>query len=75
MSQYITECSNRAIESMKALSSTGKTASHFEISSDVWGLIQLGGINMFPGQKIFCGLPVLDRPDLTNHIQAISNDD
>lgn len=75
MSQYISECSDRAIESMKALSSTGKTASHLEMSSDVWGLIQLGGINMLPGQKIFCGLPVLERTDLTNHIQATSNDE
>lgn len=75
MSVFIKECSDRAIESMKVLNGAGKTPSHFEISSDVWLMIQMGGINMFPGEKIFCGLPVLERSDLTNHIQATSSDD
>lgn len=66
---------DRAIESIELLSDAGKTPSHLAISSDVWMRIQMGGINMFPGEKIFCGLHVLERTDLTNHIRASSNDD
>lgn len=71
MSQYIEECWKRAFESIKTLKLTGKEASYLEISSDVWGFILMGGINMFSGEKIFCGLPVIELEGLSNHIQAI----
>jgi hypothetical protein len=31
----------------------------------------MGGFNMFPGQKIFFGLQVLEVNDLQDHIKAV----
>jgi len=71
MSAYITQCMMRAKQSVADLRATGKEPTALEISSDVWTFINMGGINMFPGQKIFFGLEVLERDDLQDHIKAV----
>lgn len=68
---FINSCSLRAMASIQALRQSGTEPTALEISSDVWLGISMGGINMFPGKKVFCGLEVLERTDLTNHIQAV----
>ncbi|MEN5137002.1 MULTISPECIES: hypothetical protein [unclassified Pseudomonas] len=68
---FIKSCSLRAIASIQALRKSGKEPQALEISSDLWSGINMGGMNMTPGQKIFCGLNVRERADLTDHIQAV----
>lgn len=70
-SEYIVNCTKRALSSIQKLKDEGKEVDHLEISSDVWLMINLGGFNMFPGKKIFAGLNVQERRDLTDHILAI----
>ena len=71
MSHYISECLQRATNSISELEKNGSKADLLEISDDVWALIMLGGINRFPGQNIFAGLPVklVNLPQ--NYIQAL----
>lgn len=52
-SEYIVNCTTRAISSIQKLKDEGKEVDYLEISSDVWLMINLGGFNMFPG-KNFC---------------------
>ncbi|MBS0355728.1 MAG: hypothetical protein JSR83_17720 [Proteobacteria bacterium] len=70
-SDYVDQCTERAFDSISELKKSGITPAALEISSDVWSLINMGGINMFPGQKIFAGLEVIEREDLVDHIKAV----
>ena len=70
-SEFVDQCSERAFSSIEKLEKSGIKAVALEISSDVWLLINCGGINMFPGRNIFAGLEVIVRDDLTNHIEAV----
>ena len=72
-SKYVEQCSRRAFQSIDKLKKEGKYPIALEISSDVWTLINMGGINIFPREKIFAGLKVIEREDLTNYIQAVCN--
>jgi len=72
-SKYIDQCMERAFNSIKEMKDSGKKPTALEISSDVWTYISMGGINMFPDQKIFAGLKVIERNDLENHIKAVEN--
>lgn len=71
MSPYINQCMLRAKQSVEELRATGKEPTALEISSDVWTYINMGGINIFPGQKIFFGLEVLEMSHLEDHIKAV----
>lgn len=73
MSEYVTECMKRALKSAEELKAKGKEPDLLEISSDVWTLINMGGINMFPGEQVFAGFKVVVRSDLENHIEAIES--
>lgn len=73
MSEYVGQCLIRAIESIAQVKASGQIPTELEISSDIWSLINMGGINMFPGKKIFAGLNVIEREDVKDHIQAVSN--
>jgi len=73
VSEYVAECMKRALESANELRAKGKQPDLLEISSDVWTLINMGGINMFPGEQVFAGFNVVVRSDLENHIEAIEN--
>ena len=70
-SEFVDRCLERALISIGKLEKSGKKAVALEISSDVWLFINCGGINMFPGQKIFAGLKVIERDDLTDHVEAV----
>jgi len=72
-SEYIKQCSSRAFESIQMIKNQGLEPKYLEISSDIWAMINIGGINMFPGKKIFAGLEVIERDDLTDHIQVIAS--
>lgn len=50
---FIKSCLLRAMASIQALRQSGKEPQALEISSDLWLGINIGGINMTPGQKIF----------------------
>lgn len=67
MSEYVGQCLIRAIESIAQVKASGQIPTELEISSDIWSLINMGGINMFPG------LNVIEREDVKDHIQAVSN--
>ena len=67
---YIRECSSIAFASIKELLDSGIRPNAIEISSDVWGMIQFGGINMV-GRPVFAGLDVIERHDMVNHIKAV----
>jgi hypothetical protein len=73
MSEYVDQCFIRAMESIDKVKDSGQIPTELEISSDVWSFINMGGINMFPGKKIFAGLNVIEREDLKDYIQAVSN--
>ncbi|CAI3805448.1 hypothetical protein [Rheinheimera sp. MM224] len=75
MTPYIAECSQRAQKSINELKNAGLEADLLEISSDVWGLIQMGGFNHFPGRDVFAGLPVKLVNSPQNYIKALSTPD
>lgn len=69
-SDFIDQCLDRAFASIRTVLDSGKRPTHIEISADLMTLISMGGFNMM-GQPIFAGLPILERVDLTNHIEAV----
>lgn len=73
--KFLMDCTDRAFSSINELKAKGKAPSHLEISSDVWGMINMCGINMFPGQNIFIGFNVVLRDDLEDYICAVALED
>lgn len=69
MSEYIKQCESRVRESIKALRASGKEPQKIELSSDVISFISMGGF--WTDRSTFLGLEVIERRDLTDHIQVL----
>jgi len=69
MSEYVVSCVERARQSIRTLREQGARPKKIELSNDV--IIEMWRSGGLVDRLMFMGLPIIERGDLKNHIQAV----